>query len=143
MRRLRRKLAAERGLTLTEILVVLLMIGILAAIMLPAWMDQRAKGEDTEAKLTIRTTAIALIAYADEHGTFDATVPELVAIEPSLADTIDLRVQGDADSFEVRERSAATTEFWMRQTDGRVTRDCSNHGHGLCRDAPDARGNHW
>jgi type IV pilus assembly protein PilA len=146
MRRLLRSrpFADARGFTLVELLVCMLIMSIMLAILLPAWLDQRAKGEDTEAKLTIRTAAIALHTHEAETGTYDATRAQLEAIEPSLADAIDLRIDGDGDEYEIRETSEAGTEFWMtREPDGTITRDCSNHGYGLCRADADAAGNHW
>jgi type IV pilus assembly protein PilA len=146
MRRLlqSRRFADVRGFTLVELLICMLILIILSAIALPAWLDQRAKGEDAEAKLTIRKAVIALNAHHMDTGTFDATRAELEAIEPSLADAIDLRITGDEDTFEVRERSADTTDFWLtRAPDGTIARDCSQHGYGLCRGDPDANGNHW
>jgi type IV pilus assembly protein PilA len=137
-------LADARGYTLVELLVCLLILSIMAVIALPAWLDQRAKGEDAEAKLTIRTAAIALQAHHTETGTYDATVPQLIAIEPSLADALRLRVTGDEDGYEIREESEGSTDFWLiRAAGGALTRDCSNHGYGLCRAQPDAHGNHW
>jgi type IV pilus assembly protein PilA len=146
MRRLLRSrpLADARGFSLVELLVVMLIISIMATIALPAWLDQRAKGEDTEAKLTIRTAALALHSHSVERGTYDATVAQLVAIEPSLGDNVDLQVTGDDESYEISEQSEDTTVFTMtRAGDGTVTRDCSNHGYGLCRAEADPQGNHW
>jgi type IV pilus assembly protein PilA len=144
MRRRTRKLAGERGFTLVEILVCMLILAILAVIAMPAWLDQRAKGEDSEAKLTIRTAVTALHTHEHDKGTYDATPAQLKAIEPSLDGSVDLRIDGSANEYEIRETSKNETEFWyIRESDGTVTRDCSNHGHGLCRGDADSHGDYW
>ena len=139
-----RHFAQQRGFTLVELLVCMLIIAIMVAIALPAFLDQRAKGEDTEAKATLKTATTAIITYEMSAGTYDATVAELVEIEPALSEARHLVVSGDVDSFVLQEESDDLTLFTLsRDATGRTTRDCSVPGHGLCRDTLDASGNRW
>ena len=86
LHKLRARIQDEKGFTLIELLVVILIIGILAAIALPAFLNQREKAQDSEAKSGARTAQTALeTVYTDNQtyaGADDAAA--LDAIEPAL-----------------------------------------------------------
>jgi type IV pilus assembly protein PilA len=58
----------EDGFTLVELLVVMLILGILAAIAIPTFFNQRDKAQDAEAKSNVRTAETAMETFATDNG---------------------------------------------------------------------------
>ena len=60
----------EDGFTLTELLVVILVVGILAGIAIPTLLTQRQKATDAVAKSAVATANRAMIIYDEDHDTY-------------------------------------------------------------------------
>jgi type IV pilus assembly protein PilA len=85
--KLRQRMASEEsGFTLVELLVVMLILGLLAAIAIPAFFNQRDKAKDSSAKEMARTAETSMETYATDHnGVYTSVTPAaLRAIENSI-----------------------------------------------------------
>jgi type IV pilus assembly protein PilA len=84
--RLREHSQDENGFGLIEILVVILIIGVLAAIALPAFLNQKTKAYDAAAKELVHSAAVTAETIAtDNDGQYTkVTRAELNKYEPTL-----------------------------------------------------------
>ena len=142
--KLRVRAQSESGFTLVELLVVMLIIGLLAAIAIPAFFNQRDKAKDSDAKEAVRTAQTAIETFATDHnGTYaGADNAALAAIEETLVNvtaaparlTTTVTATGDGYTVTVAAEDTGNTFSISRADSGALTYPCTVGGEGGCPD---------
>jgi len=137
LHRLGRRAQSEKGFTLIELLLVIVIIGILAAIAIPSFVNQRSKAFDAAAKSNLRTAESAMETYSTDHsGAYPASVntqsgssDPLVAIEATLKNppyvTGGATSNGYALTAQALGPGTTGDTYTLTSTDGVITRTCS------------------
>jgi len=137
MRALLLRLRDQRGFSLVEILIVMILLGILAAIVLPALLGNAGKGDDASAKSDVSEVARAVehcSAGVNDYSACDEPTEIDVAGFPWGNGAGEVRVVSAAErEYEVHGTSKGGHGFtWTRRANGTIDRTCAPVGKGGC-----------
>ena len=76
----RKTVINARGFSLLELLVVVVIVGLLAAIAIPQFLSYRASAVDSQMKSDLKNAALAMDSYFAEHKAYPTSVSAIVSV---------------------------------------------------------------
>ena len=120
--RLRALLSDRFGFTLIELLIVVVIIGILAAIAIPQFASTKEKAFDATSKSDVRNAMASMEAYFSDNQTYAAAATVLVSGSFTTSTGITISAGGSAGGYLVTaSHSSSSNSYWVDVGGGAAT----------------------
>ena len=119
----------EKGFTLIELMIVIAIIGILAAIAIPQFSAYRVRAFNSSAQADLRNSATAQEAYFVDEQTYCGTTGILIGNTYGLflSDNVTFTIRNDSDTtYSMRTRHASGDQTYIIKGPGGSISQTSN-----------------
>jgi type IV pilus assembly protein PilA len=131
----------ERGFTLVELMVVILIIAILVVIALPTFLGARGRAADRSTQADIRNAFVAERAYYTDNLTYTTDPATMTAVEPAItyidgdtplvADVAYLHLHPGPNEIFISSMSDSGMCWYLREADGNGAEFASDPACGI------------